>query len=271
MNFETSADGIAWTTQKIVTVGFQLDSMYAVLLAGAWGTGNGTPGVAVFHNFTIKSNSVNQPPGVALTRPAHNATFGRGSTITLAATAADADGGIQRAEFFEGANKLGEDFTAPFSIPWANVKPGNYFVSARATDVSGAMTTSGVSYVAVANAPSVTALLVVADAVTLAPCDASIKARLENLGFTVTVKDSSVLPSDANNKSLVFVSETVMNADINSKFRDVAVPLISTEAAIFDDMVYGADQRGRLRVRFGAHRSRSSFPCTRWPPAARGL
>ncbi len=238
MNFETSANGTAWTTQKIVVTGFQLDSMYAVLMAGAWGTGNGAPGAAIFDNFTIKSNSTNQPPTVTLTKPAHNATFGRGSTVTLAATAADADGGIQRVEFFEGPNKLGEDFTAPYSIPWGNVKPGNYFITARATDVSGAMTTSNASYIAVSNATSVAALLVVADAVTLPSSDAVIKARLENLGFTVTVKDAvNAAASDAANKSLVFISETVASASVNTKFRDVAVPVISAEPQIFDDLM----------------------------------
>ena len=238
MNFETSANGTAWTTQKIVGVGFQLDSMYAVLLAGAWGTGNSTPGAAIFDNFTIKSSSVNQPPTVTLTKPAHNATFGRGSTITLAATAADADGGIQRVEFFEGPNKLGEDFTAPYSIPWGNVKAGNYFITARATDVSGAMTTSNAAYIAVSNAPSVTALLVIANPANMPASDGVIKARLENLGFTVTVKDAvSVTAADATNKSLVFISETVVSADLTTRFRDVAVPVISAEPQIFDDMM----------------------------------
>ena len=238
INFESSANATAWTTHKIVTVNFPIDSMYAVLLAGAWGTGNSTPGAAIFDNFTIKSNAVNQPPSVTLTKPAHNATFGRGTSVTLAATAADADGGIQRVEFFEGPNKLGEDFTAPYTIPWGNVKTGNYFITARATDSSGAMTTSNAAYIAVSNATSVTALLVVADAVNLPGSDAVIKARLENLGFTVTVKDAvNVASTDATNKSVVFISETVGSASVNTKFRDVAVPVISAEPQIFDDLL----------------------------------
>lgn len=237
MNFETSADGNTWTTHKIVAVGFPLDSMYAVMLAGAWGTGNGAPGAAIFDNFNIKSTSANQPPSVTLTKPAYNATFGRGSTITLAANAADADGGIQRVEFFEGPNKLGEDTTAPYSISWGNVKPGNYFITAKAVDVNGAMTTSNASYIAVSNSPTVEALLVIADPANMPASDAVIKARLENLGFTVTVKDAvSAVASDATNKSLVFVSETVVSANLTSKFRDVAVPVISAEPQIFDDM-----------------------------------
>ncbi|HKQ53664.1 MAG TPA: LamG-like jellyroll fold domain-containing protein [Pyrinomonadaceae bacterium] len=238
MNFETSANATTWTTQKIVTVGFSLDSMYGVLLAGAWGTGNSTPGAAVFDNFTIKSNSANQPPSVSLTKPAHNATFGRGTTVTLAATAADADGGLQKVEFFEGPNKLGEDATAPYSIAWSNVKAGNYFITARATDSNGAMTTSNGAYIAVSNSQTVEALLVVSDAVNLPASDGLIKARLENLGFTVTVKDAvSAVSSDATNKSLVYISETVASTNVTTKFRDVAVPVILAESQLFDDML----------------------------------
>jgi uncharacterized repeat protein (TIGR01451 family) len=238
MNFETSADGSNWTTHKTVAVGFPLDSMYAVMLAGAWGTGNSAPGAAVFDNFTIRSTALNRPPVIALTKPSHNATFGLGAPINLAANASDSDGSIQRVEFYEGPNKLGEDTTQPYTFQWNNAKPGNYFITAKAVDSAGSVVTSNGAYIAVSNSAIVEALLVVADAANMPASDAVIKARLENLGFTVTVKDAvSAASSDAANKKLVFVSETVASANVNTKFRDVAVPVISAEPQIFDDML----------------------------------
>src|ERR1041384_3891835 len=56
MNFELSPNGTTWTTVKTVPVGFSLDSMHVVLQAGAWGTGNSTPGTVVFDNLRLEPN-----------------------------------------------------------------------------------------------------------------------------------------------------------------------------------------------------------------------
>jgi subtilisin family serine protease len=54
VSFETSANGTTWTTLKTVNAPFALGSMKARLISGAWGTGNATPGTAVFDNFRIE-------------------------------------------------------------------------------------------------------------------------------------------------------------------------------------------------------------------------
>ena len=41
--------------------------------------------------------------------------------MNLAATASDADGTVTKVEFFNGAAKLGEDTTAPYSFTWSGV------------------------------------------------------------------------------------------------------------------------------------------------------
>jgi hypothetical protein len=56
MNFESSADGVTWTTLKTVKVNFPIDNMRVFLTAGASGTGNSTPGTAVFDNLLLESN-----------------------------------------------------------------------------------------------------------------------------------------------------------------------------------------------------------------------
>ena len=57
--------------------------------------------------------------------------------MSLAATASDSDGTVAKVEFFNGATKLGEDTTAPYSFTWSGVAAGTYTVTARATDDLG--------------------------------------------------------------------------------------------------------------------------------------
>jgi len=57
IKFETSADGSTWTTRKSAAVGFSLTSLRLYLYAGAWGTGNGSPGAAKYDNVQLVSNS----------------------------------------------------------------------------------------------------------------------------------------------------------------------------------------------------------------------
>ncbi|MGH9961461.1 MAG: Ig-like domain-containing protein, partial [Pyrinomonadaceae bacterium] len=83
-------------------------------------------------------------PTVNITSPAEGANFPSGSNITITADAADDDGTVTKVEFFEGANKLGEDATGPstYSFTWMNVSPGSYTLSATATDNDGTTATS---------------------------------------------------------------------------------------------------------------------------------
>ncbi len=81
------------------------------------------------------------------------------------------------------------------------------------------------------------ALMVVWDTVNLAGDDAVIKSRLQGLGYTVTLReDQYASAADANGQDLVFISETVGSDYVTSKFRDVAVPVVSSENGVFDDM-----------------------------------
>lgn len=99
--------------------------------------------------------TVNQPPTVALTSPANNATFPAGATIALNANASDSGGGtVTKVEFFKGSDKLGEDTTSPYAFNWVNVGAGSYILTARATDNGNATTTSGTVSIIV-NAPPV--------------------------------------------------------------------------------------------------------------------
>jgi hypothetical protein len=107
---------------------------------------NGVPSVARVVN--IKGDVA---PTVTLTQPTDGASFTPPATVNLAATASDGDGTVTKVEFFNGAAKLGEDTTAPYTFTWSGVAAGSYTLTARATDDLGGTTTSTASRITVSD------------------------------------------------------------------------------------------------------------------------
>lgn len=93
----------------------------------------------------------NAMPTVNITAPASNASFVSGSNITVSATATDSDGTISKVEFYQGATKLGEDITAPYSYVWSNVATGDYALTVKAFDNGNAVNTSSITSIRVLN------------------------------------------------------------------------------------------------------------------------
>jgi hypothetical protein len=91
------------------------------------------------------------------------------------------------------------------------------------------------------------AVLFVVGNTSLSAGDAAIQTRLQGLGATVTLRSATAATSaDAQGKALIVISESVTSGDVNTKFRDSAVPVICLEPALFDDFrlagtVDGAD------------------------------
>ena len=96
---------------------------------------NGVPSVA-------RMVTVQASPSVSLTSPANGATFTAPATVSLAASASDADGRVTKVEFYNGATRLATDTTSPYSYSWTGVAAGSYSLTARATDDLGAVTVS---------------------------------------------------------------------------------------------------------------------------------
>jgi len=94
--------------------------------------------------LTVTVRPPNAPPAVSITSPANGATFGFWATVTINATASDSDGTVSKVEFFraDGATKLGEDTTAPYSYAWRMAASGTHILRAKATDNAGVVTTS---------------------------------------------------------------------------------------------------------------------------------
>jgi len=108
--------------------------------------------------FSVRAGTVNCvtfPPTVSLTAPTNNAVFTAPATIEVSANAADSDGTVTKVEFYEGANLIGTDTTAPYAISWANVAAGSYSLSAKATDNQGVSATSAPVTILVNAAPTV--------------------------------------------------------------------------------------------------------------------
>jgi hypothetical protein len=134
------------------------------------------------------STGSNQAPSVTLTAPVSGSTYAPPATITMTATASDSDGFISRVEFWQGANKLGEDYSSPYSLTISGVPAGTYSGSfaftARAVDNSGAVTTS--------NAASVTVSVATNQAPTVflsAPVNGAIYTWPTPITMTATASD----------------------------------------------------------------------------------
>jgi hypothetical protein len=127
----------------------------------------GSPSNAVAYIFDDLNGS-NLPPVVNIIAPAGGSEFYAPADIQLLAKAFDADGSIAKVEFFVGSQDLGagnllvldppgvNGVVGPvYVLDWTNVPPGDYSVTAVATDNGGASTTSDPVSIAVLPPPPV--------------------------------------------------------------------------------------------------------------------
>jgi hypothetical protein len=111
-------------------------------------------------SITIKEGPppTNTPPLVRIAQPENGSKFLAPANIPICALATDSDGLVLTVEFFAGTNSIGirtnNPMSAgpmnPFCMVWSNVPPGDYVLTAKATDNAGASTKSepvGVSVV----------------------------------------------------------------------------------------------------------------------------
>lgn len=135
-----TAGATSLTATAPASAGVAPPGVYMLFLVDA----DGVPSVA--RMVTLAGNSA---PSVSITQPVAGAPFTAPAAVAIAASASDPDGTVAKVEFFDGAAKLGEDTSAPFTYDWSNVPAGTYSLTARATDNVGAQTTSPVRTVTV--------------------------------------------------------------------------------------------------------------------------
>lgn len=160
---QTSAAGSGYTTPANVkkaldylTKGISFGGGYVMRKSGGgypglrgimtwsvnWDKANGDEFANNYYDYFFGNTGGNNPPAVSITSPANNATFTNPATVTIMASASDADGSVSKVEFYNGAIKLGEATAAPYSYTWSNVATGTYALTAKATDNGGAVATS---------------------------------------------------------------------------------------------------------------------------------
>jgi regulation of enolase protein 1 (concanavalin A-like superfamily) len=81
-------------------------------------------------------------------------------------------------------------------------------------------------------------ILFVGSAVPLEARDQALVNRLTSQGHTVVARSQSdAQTADAADKHLVIISDSVTSTSVNTKFRDVAQPVINWEPSLYDDMM----------------------------------
>jgi WD40 repeat protein len=98
----------------------------------------GTVGRSAVRTVTV--TLPNRPPTARITSPPDGALITPRPRLTITATASDPEGRLRKVEFFraDGATKLGEDITPPYSFVWSNPPAGSDRLRVRATDIGGA-------------------------------------------------------------------------------------------------------------------------------------
>ncbi len=76
----------------------------------------------------------NIPPVINLDQPDRSQTLEEGQTLSMAATAFDADGEIEKVQFFANNNTLATLDKAPYNFEWRNLQVGEYKVFTMAKD-----------------------------------------------------------------------------------------------------------------------------------------
>ena len=108
---------------------------------------------AISSPIWISGGRSNQNPDCSIISPANGTEYTAPANIRINANASDPDGSVTKVEFYQGTSKLGEDLTSPYTFNWNGVTRGSYTITARATDNSGAISTSSEISITVARMP----------------------------------------------------------------------------------------------------------------------
>jgi endoglucanase Acf2 len=84
--------------------------------------------------LVLVQQTSNSSPTINISSPTENESFPQGSDIIIVASASDLDGTISKVEFYNGATKLGEDTTSPYSYTWSGASVGTHQLKAVVTD-----------------------------------------------------------------------------------------------------------------------------------------
>ncbi|MCS7062446.1 MAG: PQQ-dependent sugar dehydrogenase [Methylacidiphilales bacterium] len=112
---------------------------------------------------------------------------------------------------------------------------GTFTVRLRVTGSNGVVQTKKAGLITVTTQK---VALIVADSFTLNPAEEFVRQQLLSKNYVVNVvTDDLVTTADAQGKSLIYISSTVLSANVGNKFTNVTVPIICGESFLFDDLL----------------------------------
>ncbi|GAC1589666.1 MAG: hypothetical protein NVS3B25_07430 [Hymenobacter sp.] len=178
---------------------------------------NGLAALSPNQTLSVVPVAADVPPTVSLTvnSPA-NPT--QGTTVSLAATAADADGTITKVEFYSGPTLIGTVTATPYTLNYVLPSPASYYFSAKATDNSGSSAQTAAVYLfapytppaaTVPGAPTNATATPGNNLVTVGATPPTVNGGAAITGYTIYRNGSTV--ALATNVALPFADATALN------------------------------------------------------------
>ena len=136
----------------------------------------------------------NTSPTVSLTAPAAGSTYIAPASVTITATAGDANGIVARVDFYAGSTLVGSDTSSPYGVTWSNAPAGSYSLTAVARDNHGATTASAPRGITIGTAstntpPTISLSAPAAGSGYIAPASVTITANAADASGTVARVD----------------------------------------------------------------------------------
>ena len=172
---------------------YEPDETFSVVLSSPVGAVLGAVATEVFTIVNDDPALTNQRPAATLTAPASGSSYTVPATVTLQATASDADGTVASVDFYAGSTLLGKDTTSPYSYTWAPPAAGTYALTAVAVDDLGATGTSAAVTVTV-QASAGDGVVLLADDFNDGTID---PARWDTTGLFSGTKDATVTVAES--------------------------------------------------------------------------
>lgn len=140
---DNCSNTIAWSANQVYAAPGQRVAYEGNIFENKWWTQNDQPdlsnawGVWKFIG-PCSSTHLNLKPTVSFIAPVHP-YFQAGNHTVVIASASDADGSIQKVDFYENDTYLSTSTVAPYSIDKSNIQAGLHHIKAIATDNLGAV------------------------------------------------------------------------------------------------------------------------------------
>jgi hypothetical protein len=137
IEFQTSTDGINWTSRRTSKITFPINSLRVRLMAGANGTGNTVGGVAIFDNLQLSGAR----PTVRIIEPAENSTHAK-AVSSIKVEANDPDGLIKDLILTVDGAEYKRASSDSLIVTNLQLTKGRHVLSATAIDNEGMKSTS---------------------------------------------------------------------------------------------------------------------------------